>query len=343
MKSKRGALEVQFNWVFVMVAGALILVFFFGIVQKQREMSNAKIADSLLTNIESISTGAAVATGTVQPVDLPNLGIGFECTDECLCTYSIGDIRNEYKDKIIFAPTLIKGNQMILWTLDWKVPFRATNFVYATTRNDKYFFITDKVAPTALYTRLSEIIPPEVNAEFIQITNFTDLSGLKNQNYNSVKLVFVDTDKPLISDFFEMDSFRKTDLNAVYLKSGDAVFYDKTNKKRLEFEMSDFSYYGEPAILGAIFAGSANSYECNMISGLLRLQDIVSLYIARAEYLDDESDCSVGYSVDNLEELHGSAGASANDPNAILGLNTYVSSVKSQNDQLLSKSCAMIY
>lgn len=344
-------MEVQFNWVFVMIAGALILVFFFGIVQKQRELSNAKIADSLLTNIESIATGAAISKGTVQPVDLPNIGVDFGCTDECLCAYSIGDVRKDYNDKIIFAPSFIKSSQMLLWTLDWKVPFRATNFVYATASNNKYFFISDS-SPTALFNRLGEIIPPEVNSEFAQVGGLSDVLAIKNENYNSVKFIFVDTANPtaLLSSPGGIihSSFRKIDVGVVHINSagggGELTFYDKTNKRRLEFEQADpLSYYGEPSILAAIFAADSNSYECNMISALLRLQNIIGLYIERADYLDSETECSEGYPLGPLEGLNGTANSAANDPSKISNLGTSVSSVKEQNDRLLRASCALIY
>lgn len=345
-------MEVQFNWVFVMIAGALILVFFFGIVQKQRELSNAKIADSLLTNIESIATGAAISKGTVQPVDLPNVGVDFGCTDECLCTYSIGDVRKDYNDKIIFAPGFIKSSKILLWTLDWKVPFRATNFVYATASNNKYFFITDKPTPTALFSRLGEIIPPEVNSEFVQAGSLSAVQqNIRNENYNSAKFILVDTDKPTASALAATiidSSFRRTDVGVVHISSsgqgGEITFYDKTSTSRLEFEQSGpLSYYGEPSLLGAVFAADSDSYECNMISALLRLQNILGIYIARAGYLDDNSDCSIGYDTTFLEELRGMAGSAASNPAIISGLGEHATHIKSQNDNLLSKSCALIY
>jgi hypothetical protein len=349
MKNKRGALEVQFNWVFVMVAGALILVFFFGIVQKQRELSNAKIADSLLTNIESIATGAAVSTGTVQPVALPNVGVNFGCTEECLCTYSIGDVRKEYSDKIIFAPELVKGSEMILWTLDWKVPFRATNFIYATTRNDKYFFIYDKEPQTALLKRINKTLPPEVNSKFVFIDQ---LSGLKqkirNENYNSAKFILVDTTFQLSPQSLQANidsSFRKTDVSVVHITTGGgAVFYDKASERSLEFnEAEQLSYYGEPSMYGAIFAADSGAYKCNMISALIRLQHILDLYIERADYLNENTACSIGLDKSLLIQLKGTADTVSKETHRISELNTPVSAVQSQNEQLLRASCALLY
>ena len=44
--NKKGIIEIQFNWIFVLVVGAIILVFFFGFVQKQKSFAEEKNAGS---------------------------------------------------------------------------------------------------------------------------------------------------------------------------------------------------------------------------------------------------------------------------------------------------------
>ena len=39
----RKGFELQFNWIFVLIAGALILAFFFTIAQKQRNLSQQSV------------------------------------------------------------------------------------------------------------------------------------------------------------------------------------------------------------------------------------------------------------------------------------------------------------
>jgi hypothetical protein len=344
MAKKKAAIEVQFNWVFVMVAGALILVFFFGVVQKQRELSQAKISNSLLTNLESIATGAGVSKGTVQTVALPNIGIEFECTDECLCTYAIEQIQKEYKDRVIFAPEFVKASGVMLWTLDWKVPFRVTNFVFATTSKDKYFFVYEN-PNSALYNMLNRTIPPEVNADFVHISQYT---ALKNENYNSAKFVFVDTSAPIPSDLGIDRSFRRVDVGGVYINSaGDVHFYNKISSRSLTFEKVETSYFGEPAIYGAIFAADSNAYECNMMSALLRMKNILGLYIERTKELDNLNNaagfCSEGYSTENLENLQAVADTAYRNVKQLKFISSDVASLNSQNDRLLRASCPLLH
>lgn len=343
MAKKKAAIEVQFNWIFIMVAGALILVFFFGVIQKQREMSQAKISNSMLTNLESIATGAGVSKGTVQKVFLPNIGIDFECTEECLCTYSIEQVQKEYKDRVIFSPKFIKAAEVMLWTLDWKVPFRVTNFVFATTSKDKYFFVYDN-PKSALYNMLNKTIPPEVNADFV---HFSQYKKIRDENYNSAKFIFVDTSAPIPTDLGLDKSFRKTEVTGLYLNSaGDAHFYNKISSRSLAFERVETSYFGESAIYGAIFAADSNTYECNMMSALKRMGLIINLYLERTKELDNLNNaagfCSEGYSTTNLEDLRGVADTAYKSIKQLKFMSSSVAAVNSQNENLLRASCPLI-
>jgi len=345
MARKKASIEVQFNWIFVMVAGALILVFFFGVIQKQRDMSNSKMGNMLLTNLESIATRAGVSKGTVQTIELPNIEINFGCTDECLCSYSIGDVQKQYRDKIVFAPERIKGSGMILWTLDWKVPFRVTNFVFATTTRDKYFFVYENLN-SQLIKVLNKTMPAEVDAEFI---HFTEYPRVKNKNYNSAKFIFIDTIGVIPPGTLGIDnSFRNVDVSAVHISSGgDLVFYDKGSNRKLEFIRKESSYYGEPSIYGAIFASDSNAYDCNMVSGLVRMGKILEIFIAKSEYFDEENNkalfCVEGYSTENLEILKRDSETAQGNMQSLKLLSSSVSAVDAQNEVLLRASCPLLY
>ncbi len=342
MLKKKASVEVQFNWVFVMIVGALILVFFFGVVQKQRELSQAKISNAVLTNIESIATGASVSRGTVQKVALPNIGIDFSCTDECLCTYSIEDLQREYADKIIFAPARLDASELVLWTLDWKAPFRVNNIVYATTANDKYFIVYQDIKDPLLKL-VNRSMPAEANYELLPYSQYTQA---QNENYNSAKFVFINVIPP--DNLALHSSFSRADANAVYLNSaGDAIFYDKSSSRRLEFTKKISSYFGEPMIFGAIFASDSGMYECNAASSLKRMSKILDIYIMRASYLqsmnDKSSFCIKGYTTIYLESLKGASDTASSSIEYFKAISSAVSSLNSQNEDLLRSSCPMLY
>ena len=97
MVNKKG-FEMQFHWIFVLIAGAIILIFFFSLTQKQKSLSEERLAITLSTDIEAIFTGAIQAKGTAQLLRIPQPGIAFSCSEACECNFWIGRKATEFKE-----------------------------------------------------------------------------------------------------------------------------------------------------------------------------------------------------------------------------------------------------
>jgi hypothetical protein len=141
LKSKKAAIEVQFNWIFVLIAGALIIGFFVMIVSKQQTSVKSEINIVVSRAIEAILTGSKVSADSASPGSLPVGNIEFDCD-----SYSVGDVERKLKQMTVFAPDLIKGKQIITWSLPWNVPFRATNLLLLTSPQVRYIFVYDHLA-----------------------------------------------------------------------------------------------------------------------------------------------------------------------------------------------------
>ena len=153
---KKGVIEVQFNWIFTLIVGALILALFSSIIIKQKSSSENTISATLLTNLETILVGAKISTGTINVIDMPKTNIEFSCNQ-----YSQGNAQKQIRDKVIFSPNLLKGKQLITWALEWKVPFKITNFLYVTSPEVRYILIgTDST-----FKIINSTIPNEINKE----------------------------------------------------------------------------------------------------------------------------------------------------------------------------------
>ena len=68
MADKKGVIEIQFNWIFILVAGSLILLFFFGIIRWAQTSSTESSSTTISNYIDSLLTGAAVTRKTVNEV-----------------------------------------------------------------------------------------------------------------------------------------------------------------------------------------------------------------------------------------------------------------------------------
>jgi len=52
MRNKKAIVEAQLTWVFVLIVGAVILLFFIGIAQKQKEIADMK-SSALLKGLQN--------------------------------------------------------------------------------------------------------------------------------------------------------------------------------------------------------------------------------------------------------------------------------------------------
>jgi len=350
---KRGMLEVQFNWIFILIAGAVILAFFFSIIQKQQSISEQKLALEVVNQIDAITTGAAVARGAAQRVDLPRSGIDFTCTDDCSCAFSVGPVTRDYQDKIIFSPQHIEGKEIVFWTQEWRVPFRVTNFLYITNDRIKYFFVYDENIPQSeqLKRQLEQELPAQINAEFITPSEICtgDTGCVKNENFLQVKFVFLETLPDILSGSLGLlhDSFRTTDVTGLYVSSGQLTFF-KCRKNRVgNCDSTPSLYVGDAPLYGAIFAYDETAYRCNLREATKRLSYVSHVLELRNNILFQDSELALrgcDYSIDTLGRLHATADSQVTAfTNALPTMAVDAAALEQENEALLLRSCPTIY
>ena len=130
MTPKQGQVEVTFNWVYVLIAGAVILLFFIGLVVRQKAVSEEQLSIEVVRIMESIFTGAGVSEKTKNFIDISGLAeytLYFGCSNE-VGEYGIlgTSARAENAIDPFFAPKEIKASQLIVWSLPYRLPFLMT-------------------------------------------------------------------------------------------------------------------------------------------------------------------------------------------------------------------------
>ncbi len=343
------AFELQFHWIFVLIAGALILAFFFSVAQKQRELSQEKLQLTLATEIENIFTGAIVSKGTAQKLPVPPQGIAFECSEGCACQFRIERAPRQFGDKAMFAPAFLKDQDITVWALELKLPYRVTNLLYLTNPNIKYYLVhdIDSSISQALLQQLTKGIPPLIEYEIKEIAEIT---SLKAQEYQHTKFVFLDTNPPTLDD-----SFKKTSASAIKIDQNGITFYEKDGTKLRNIKY--LSYVGLPSLYAAIFAEDHVMYECGLRTAFRKLSYVSELYAERAEELQDKALaeekawCAYGSpnnpttAIGMLTQQHNSAKELANrlDQTQILQLNQLKEQLDSANRNFLRQSCPELF
>ncbi|MBI4151289.1 hypothetical protein HY492_04125 [Candidatus Woesearchaeota archaeon] len=346
----RGQLEIQFNWIFILVAGAVILGFFFSIIVKQQNVSEQKLAISLVNELDAITTGASVAKGAAQRLDLPKAGIDFACSSECTCSFSIGKVSRDFKDKLLFAPKRIEGDDIVFWTLDWKIPFRATNFLFATNERIKYFFVTDDSQESQqLKAKVQALIPEQVNADFITLADVdcnTNPECVRNENYVQVKLVFLNID-PNFGGLQLHESFSDTTISAALITPDYVNFYKRKNLRSQEFDAARAYYVGDAGLFASIFAEDEQMFRCNLQEASRKLGYVSKVLADRMEVFRGDAELiaqGCPYNPGTLDAIRTLAVSQASALNAdVLVLRDHASTLNIENEALLRQSCPTLY
>ncbi|MBD3361300.1 hypothetical protein GF358_00755 [Candidatus Woesearchaeota archaeon] len=352
MVNKKG-FELQFHWILVLIAGAIILFFFFSVVQKQRSLSSERLAITLSTDIDAVFSSALESKDTSQVLTVPDSGIAFSCSDVCDCNFWIGKKSNPFGDKIIFAPDFLESGRAVAWSSDWNMPFRAANFLFLRDPADKYFVVMNPADSRSrnLFRELNKSLPAGVALSVISPADVLDIVPVEDVKY---RFVFLDTETG--PPFGLSDDFRNFDVSVVYVNSVDksVTFYQK--RRGLTFNADTSLYAGNPAVFAAVFSADKDIFECGMKKAFSRLSVVADILDKRADDLEEamfgesRSDCV--YSAPDLNYLEdisriardlSLSSSFVQDSEDFIALRSAVDGVASLNNNLVQQSCPGIY
>ncbi|HLC61481.1 MAG TPA: hypothetical protein VJI52_00505 [Candidatus Nanoarchaeia archaeon] len=342
MKHKK-AFEIQFNWIFVLVAGAAILTIFALVIFKQKSLSESSTSSIALRSMESVVAGASATTDTSSPITVPDLGIEVDCGK-----ISVVKTSKQYPRMVLFSPSLMKGNKLIWQAMSFSAPYKSSNLLFMTSQQVKYILIGN----SDLIKSINKSLPPEINKE-----NFSsyDPAKIKNSNNYKVRFVFDNADiSPLglPPSLLKMPDGDVTALKITgNLDKGSVDFYED---RAGSFVSKGTSHYiGKAALIGAIYADTAEHYECNIRNVFARHGIVSDVHAGRTTALyNDPSmspECRRAYSdslsfISSIESVSkniaGASTLSQSDIDVIIGASE---SLSNQNKEAQKFSCPMIY
>lgn len=353
---RKKAIELQFNWIFILIAGALILAFFFSVVQKQRALSEEKLSITLSSQMDAVFAGAIESKGSTRPLATPKPGIAFSCSNVCDCFFRIGEKDNPLDDKLLFAPAMIKDQDSRAWAVEWKLPFRIANFLMLTSPAIKYYLVYESSNPRSaqLYQKLRKGLPQEINAE--TISSASGAYGVQPEGYLHSRFVFIGTSAP---DIRELNpAFGDAGVSGVWIDEDlrNVVFFEKIEPDELEFNQYQSLIAGEVGAFGAIFAADHDMYNCMMRNAFGRLSIIAKVHAERASALQEimenlvepRLECSGAYAaiIPELENVGQKAEllmTSFPDEETLRNVAGGQSVLQQYNQNLILQSCPELY
>lgn len=347
---KKG-IELQFNWIFVLVTGAIILAFFFGVAQKQRSLSEQKLSVALASQMDMIYSAAIVSKGTTQPLAVPKTGMAFSCSKACECNFAIGRKVTEFGDKLLFAPAFLSAPEAWASAVVWKLPFRAANFLLLSNPKIKYYLVYDAGIPDsiAVFNKISKIMPKEFNT--LPLSSLGAVGQLVPRGEEHVRLVFLGVEPLNPASLGLSSAFSDKSVSGVFIDADlrQAVFYEKTDPDELSFDAFPSLIAGDVLALGSIIAADHLMYDCVMKRAFGKLGIVAGVHAKRAKALEEAMSAAgrheCVYVTQHLDSVARAAGQlslelSETVRDSILGVQT---ELERQNINLLKQGCPELY
>ena len=283
-KNKSAQIAVTFNWVYILIAGAVILLFFVGIVVKQKAISEERLAIDVVDIMDSIFTGASVSEKTKQSIDTSGLvdyTLFFDC-DEGVSEFGIKDqsAQEENSFQPLFAPQELKTSRLLLWSLPYYFPYKIIDLLFVTSINTKYFLVGSDSSFVAEFLNATE----GFNREYVQTPVYQDLDPEGNYQVRIIdvsgnfhtqpipeKLKILDDNKLTMVEL--LDDGKKVNY---YQKEND--LWKWINKKDGPIQIVSLGGEKDAAKYAAIFAHDGDVYKCNMGKVFQRLQYVNEIY-----------------------------------------------------------------
>ena len=282
--NKSGQIEVTFNWVYILIAGAIILLFFIGIVVKQKTVSEERLAIDVVDLMDSIFTGASVSEKTKQTIDTSGLAdytLFFDCS-EGVSEFGIKGqaAREENSIQPLFAPHELQTSRLLLWSLPYYLPYKVIDFLFVTSINTKYFIVGNDPEFVSEFLNATE----GFNVEYVSALDYPNLDPEGNYQVRIIDFGGTFNTQPIPSQLAAMDD-NKITLVALLDNSKKVNYYQKENQawkwlNRKEGPIQIVSLGGErdAAKYAAIFAADDKVYKCNMGKAFQRLQYLTEIY-----------------------------------------------------------------
>ncbi len=309
----KAQLQIQFNWIFVLIIGSVLLIFFFALINQQSKSTDDRISISQSKYFETVITATAQKVGTLKEYSIPNLEVRFECdTRTNSYGYTVENLPSrDAKYDIIFTKETLIGDNIQTWTQIWEVPFKAATFLYITNSNQGYIFYNHSAFSSVLSESTTQFkdlyggFPKNISVELVdEEFSFHDVVG---RNYESNTYIFLYGEEPRNVEFNEKadnkiivlrrgeDSFSLFDYGDAYYFSDEEynAFWNGFYTTPTEEELADkyatrtaySSYLGKASLYGTIFSENSTVYECNMHKAFSRLQLVTRLYYLRTNDL----------------------------------------------------------
>lgn len=371
LKKKKGAIEVQLNWVFILVVGAVILIFFVFLSKGITKSSEVKTSEKILSNVDAILAGTSTTSKSSNLIEIPRTDLTYTCFAGNACSPNYGCTSEfEYtktgktidmSSRVVFSPETINSDFLILWTQDWSIPFRVTNFMFLSRPDIKYILVAQ--SDNALANKVQELMEENefLKKNIIRSNDAVTLSSLNiNQNDYWIRIIYfnpasvgsttpsIPPAAPATIKAGHVDSIVVSESVSAP-ESGNVAFHDF--KSVQSYPQQTYPFIDVLSLVGAVFSEVPEHYNCNMNKALFRYHKVHDVIKERTlSYLIPETNpttnpvkgnCNYFYTAITFNEIIESPHLL--NQNFINYLENLKQELEAQNTNALLGSCPRLY
>ncbi len=299
---KKAQLTLTFNWIYVLVAGAIILLFFASIVVQQKASADEKLSSDITQILESILTGAGVSEQTKNIIPTPALkdftltftceldkGAGFK---DIFSGYGVKDSSSTIETPVLplFAPAEILSTELVTWSLPYDLPFKIMDLLFLSSGSTQYYVIGNDA--TGFKAELEETTE-EFNFAFID--SFNEINAADNYHVRIIEFAPVESQTLVTPGSLvpgQLRNLANSQVSVVQFTSrGGVVYYDKQGSQFRRTSQEEIKLVSmgpnkrDAAKFALIFAGNEQAYRCNMMKVFKRLGIVAEVYQKKFEDL----------------------------------------------------------
>lgn len=357
--SQKGEVQVSLHWIFVIIIGAIILVFFISLVVQQKRISETNQLLELRKTVNSyIEGGRSVERGTI-PISTFGSDLSFECQsidDSCSCSLLFDEkVSLDTKSNVVFTSSSFKNTEeLLLSTLPWDLPYKVTNFVYLINPDERFIFVYDSSDPL-LKKKVEDIfnneLPDSIEKELIS-SNLRDPIIFDDTNFPKTKIVIfgrLPNDKiPLLPNFVMNENTFVVNIPFV-ISDNDRINFYSYDKLSDNFKLSQNSFYiGVSSLMGAIYSDNSQNYDCSMQSAFRNLNTVNKIQLERVKILSSSGYCSGAFYGSSHQEPFNTINSLSSNPSKwgdsdFPTLIRTVDDLKKLNNNIENQACPLLY
>jgi len=261
--------QEQFSWIFIVIAGAVILSFFATFAFKYQSLQEEKLAIELLINLDNAFFNLQSSPfNTFDIIEIPK-NVQITCN-----SLKIGN-RNYSSTNLIFSPKEL-NDKIYIWYKPFNFPFKADNFYYITSSKNKFYLIANDEKTREFAKSLVENLPDKIKQNFY-IENIKQPNGknifLYNSQTNDVKIINQDNKFTVFyNDKIYEDASQELIYGAIFSDDFECLY----NKLRLNLE-DIIKTYGKKSLI-------LQNSKCNYAN--FNLKELKELRYQNAERIE---------------------------------------------------------